>query len=80
MAQVLNSGDLDRSRFGQLIQEIKELLAGVTESRVVWARRAANKVAHNLAREGCLFSLCKTWFSVFPSCIRDAIVADGAAD
>jgi ribonuclease HI len=78
VAQVLNSSDLDRSRFGPLVQEIKEMISGVAETRVVWARRAANKAAHNLAREGCLFNLCKTWFNVVPFCIRDDIVADGA--
>lgn len=67
VARVLNSGEMDRSRFGSLIQEIKEMLSGVAETRVVWARRDANKVAHILAK-GCRFRLCKTWFHVFPSC------------
>lgn len=66
MARVLNSTEINRSRFGPLIQEIKEMLSGGVQYRVIWTRRGANKVAHILAREGCRLGLCKTWFHVFP--------------
>ena len=43
VAPSFQSRDQDRSRFSPLIEEIKELLAGVNEHRVIWSRRPANK-------------------------------------
>lgn len=57
--QALSSQELARSRYGPLIEEIKELLASQDEFRVNWARRSANRTAHNLARDGCLNKSCK---------------------
>lgn len=37
----LKSVELDRSRYGPLIEEIKELLASMDDFRVVWVRRTA---------------------------------------
>lgn len=54
MARVLNSKELDHSKFGSLIQDIKELLSVIAKVRVVWARRDSNRATHSLAREGCL--------------------------
>ena len=73
--QTLSSTELARSRYGPLIEEIKELLDSRDEFRVCWARRSANRAAHNLARDGCLNKLCKTWFSI-PPCIHDIVVAE----
>ena len=60
VAQALQFNDRDRSHFGPLIEEIKELLKGVDDHLVIWSRRLTNKASHNVAREGCMKKLCKT--------------------
>lgn len=59
----LNSGEVDRSVHGQLVESIKMKLQGIDDLVVRWVRRSANRVAHRLAKEGCDNELCKTWFT-----------------
>ena len=47
VAQVLHFGDRDRSRFGPLIEEIKELLKGVDEHLVICMKKLC-KIWFNL--------------------------------
>lgn len=70
----------DLSANGQLVEEIKDLLHSFREFRVAWVRRSANKVAHILAREGCIKSLCKTWLHVSPECVSSEIALEGAVN
>ena len=57
VAPAFQSRDQNRSRFSPLIEEIKELLAGVNEHRVIWSRRPANKATGILVRKGCVNKL-----------------------
>lgn len=57
--QILSSTELVRSRYGPLIEEIKELMASQDEFCVVWVRRTANRGMYNLARDDYLSKFCK---------------------
>lgn len=63
------------SAYGHLVHEIKTL-PNSCEERVAWVRRCANNAAHILAREGCLNSLCKTWFRVPPECVNLVVASE----
>lgn len=43
---------------------------------VRFARRTANTAAHNLAKEGYLNKLCKTWLGRPPECVISALATD----
>ena len=61
VAHAFQSRDQERSRFSPLIEEIKELLTGEDEHRVICSRRWANKATNILVREDCVNKLCETW-------------------
>jgi ribonuclease HI len=66
----------DRSAAGPLVEEMKALLRAFDDHAIRWARRSANGVAHNLAREGCGSETCKTWFSISRDCIVNNLALD----
>ena len=68
----ITSQQRDLSTNGQVVREIKELLAQFQDSMVVWVRRSANKIAHILAREGC----CKSYVKLGFIWIRNVLVLE----
>jgi hypothetical protein len=58
----LNGEGPDRSIHAHLVEDSgsKVELRGLEDHGIRWARRSANRVAHNLAREGCGLEISKT--------------------
>jgi hypothetical protein len=66
VATKLSKEDQDRSAYGPLVSEIKNLLQSFVESSVCAVRRSANEAAHLMTKEGCDNKLCRLWFDVAP--------------
>jgi hypothetical protein len=71
----ISGGVKDLSSHGPIVEEVKGLLQSFEDSRVV-LRRTANKVTHDLAREGCRNKLCKTWFQVPPAFVSSVVAPE----
>jgi ribonuclease HI len=72
----LNSTEVDRSSHGLLIEKLKKTFRKIHGYVIKWERRTANTVAHKLAKEGCGVQGSKTWFLLFPDCIKDVLDLD----
>jgi hypothetical protein len=72
----LANGDRDRSLYGSMIEDIKYLLQGFSDTVVRSIRREANGVAHIMAKEGCDGRINRTWRAVPPSIVMDTLVKD----
>jgi hypothetical protein len=72
----LNSDELDRSVHGPLIEKLKREIRSIGDYVVKWARRSANAIAHTLAKEGSGLEYSRTWFIVFPDCIKGMLARD----
>jgi ribonuclease HI len=68
--------DMDRSFYGPLIEEIKELLRGFDEGMAQVVRRTANSAAHSLAKEGCENNVSRIWLGVPPAVIVNVLNLD----
>jgi ribonuclease HI len=68
--------DMDRSFYGPLIEEIKELLRGFDEGMAQVVRRTANSAAHSLAKEGCENNVSRVWLGVPPALIVNVLNLD----
>lgn len=68
--------DMDRSFYGPLIAEIKELLQGFDEGMAQVVRRTANSAAHNLVKEGCENNVSRTWLGIPPAFIVNVLNSD----
>lgn len=66
----------DLHAHGLLVHILKNAIQEIDGHLVKWARRSANSVAHNLAKEGCVLELSKTWFPVFLDCTKAALDFD----
>lgn len=62
----INQEATDLSSYGPIVEEVKRLLRSFKDFGVLWVQPSANKVAHELAREGCNNKLCKTWLHAPP--------------
>jgi hypothetical protein len=76
VAAKLANGDRDRSIYGLLIEDIKNLLQGFDDTVVQSIRREANGVAHIMAKEGCDGRINRIWRAVPPSIFMDTLVKD----
>jgi hypothetical protein len=72
----LKGEGLDRSAYGPLFEEIKELLLGFDQVIVGHVRHLLNGVAHSLAREGCMNKRCVTWLDSPPEFIVRTLAFD----
>jgi hypothetical protein len=72
----LTQEGMDRSVYGPLIEEIKELLRGFDESMAQVVRRTANSAAHRLAKEGCENNVSRVWLGVPPAFIVNVLNSD----
>jgi hypothetical protein len=72
----LNNDELDRSMHGPLIEKLKREIRSIGDHVVKWVRRSANAVAHTLAKEGSGLEYSRTWFIVFPDCIKGMLARD----
>ena len=59
------------SKIGHLVDDLKTVLNGVPQWKVLSVGRAANGVAHTMARKATWEALNKTWLAVIPERIRD---------
>jgi ribonuclease HI len=76
----LTSGEMDRSSHGPLVEEVKDLLKGFTDSTVKHVRRSGNRIAHVLAREGCLNNCNRTWIEGPPNLIVELLASECACE
>jgi ribonuclease HI len=74
----LRKEEKDRSFHGPLVEEIKELLLGFSNSSVVAVRRTANGTAHDLAKVGCENKTCRVWLGDPPANIVNYLVLDAS--
>lgn len=75
VVNAVNSPNIVVSKFGEVIQKCREVLALNPNFVVKFVGRQANVVAHSLAR------VATSWpsphiFDLLPSCISDAIMND----
>jgi ribonuclease HI len=68
--------EVDRSFYGPLIEEIKELLRAFEEGIVQAIRRTANSDAHSLAKEGCENNVSRLWHGVPSAFIVNILTLD----
>jgi ribonuclease HI len=68
--------EVDRSFYGPLVEEIKELLRGFEEGMAQAVRRTANSAAHILAKEGCENNVSRIWLGVPPAFIVNILDVD----
>jgi hypothetical protein len=71
--------EVDRSFYGPLVEEIKELLRGFEEGMAQVVRRTANSAAHILAKEGCENNVSRIWLGVPPAFIVNILDVDVSA-
>jgi hypothetical protein len=76
VASKLRSEGQDRSIYGSLVDDLKNLLRGFQEASVSLVRRSANGVAHSLAQEGCVNKRCNVWVEVPPDFIVNRVSLD----
>jgi ribonuclease HI len=75
IVQRINTGKMDRSICGPVIQDIKSLVASFLQCSIFHVRREQNMGAHLLARSS-EFSMSSVWRGVSPNCIRETICTD----
>jgi ribonuclease HI len=75
----LQKVDQDRSFYGPLVEEIKNLLRGFDVSSVRAVRRSANEVAHIIAKLGCDNKICNSWFEVARGTVENHHVVDSVS-
>ena len=73
------SKEIDGSRWGHLIGDIKMVLHDFQQWRMVHVRRKVNKVAYEMARLAMRNVMGKVWICEVPEFIRDIIVSDQLA-
>ena len=74
----LRSLEKDRSVYGPVVEEIKELLKGFDDHSVRHVRRSCYGVAHILAKEGYENKLCNTWMGTAPEFAVNWLASDCA--
>ena len=79
MVEAVLSKEIDGSRWGHLIGDIKTVLHDFQQWRMVYVRREVNRAAHELARLTVRNVMDKVWTREVPDCIRDIIVSDQLA-
>jgi ribonuclease HI len=72
----LTNGLLDRSIYGALVEDLKELLSRFEESSISVVRHSANGAAHILAKDGCENKINRIWLGVPAASIVNSIVSD----
>ncbi|XP_073358081.1 uncharacterized protein [Aegilops tauschii subsp. strangulata] len=75
VARMLNEKDQNLSAVGIIVEEIKGLATNLGEFKATWARREANKAAHEVARFGFCNSVSVPWETYPSDCIL-SIVSD----
>jgi ribonuclease HI len=75
-AAKLNRDEQDRSIHGPLVEQMKSLFQGFGDISVRAVRRAANVLAHVLAKESCDNKVYNVWNGVAPDFVRNQIVMD----
>jgi hypothetical protein len=73
--QRIKSGEVDRSLYGPVIEDIKLMSRGFGTCEFCHVYRVTNVAAHLLAKE-CESFESSVWRSVAPVCIRDALCND----
>ncbi|XP_042965938.1 uncharacterized protein LOC122299618 [Carya illinoinensis] len=73
IVNAVNTETEDMSRYGSVIEDVKNLLKGRKKWRVSFVFREANEAAHVLARDVLFFQSEIVWIEDAPDCIRGII-------
>ncbi|XP_073025183.1 uncharacterized protein [Primulina eburnea] len=75
VVEAISTEKEDISEFGAIISECRKVIRQRPSFRVSFARRQANKVAHNLARASCFYARPSIWITP-PDFILDVLNED----
>ncbi|XP_018820941.2 uncharacterized protein LOC108991215 [Juglans regia] len=76
LIEAVMSDEEEDSRWGQIVEDIKQLRHQYSNWKVVFNYRESNEVAHNLAKMALLFDEELVWIEEVPSSIHQYIVKD----
>ncbi|XP_059445374.1 uncharacterized protein LOC132177155 [Corylus avellana] len=79
VVDAVTAGERSSRNFGQLIDDIREMLALFPNWRIGHIRRGGNNAAHVLAKEAMKRVIDKLWIDEIPMCISDIIVEEQIA-
>ncbi|XP_042974642.1 uncharacterized protein LOC122306274 [Carya illinoinensis] len=72
----VNAETKDMSRYGSVIEDVKNMLKGREKWSVSFVFREANEATHVLAKEALFFQSKIVWIEDAPDCIRSIIVKE----
>lgn len=76
IVEAVNSEDTNWSKIGHLVMDIKTLLQGFAQWQIQAVGRAANNVAHTVARLAIREKLSRTWRDAYPECIHEIVITE----
>ncbi|XP_059461922.1 uncharacterized protein LOC132190915 [Corylus avellana] len=79
VVDAVTAGEPSSQNFGQLIDDIRALLALFPNWRIGHVRRCGNNAAHVLAKEAMKRVIDKLWIDEIPMCISDIILEEQIA-
>lgn len=72
----VNSWEVDWSKEGLLVADIKRELEGIPQWRMRFVRREGNRTAHVLSKEATTSLIDKRWLSESPDCMKDLVLVE----
>lgn len=79
VVDAVNSGNVDTSWLGHVIEDIKLELNSLAHWKFTFVRRKGNQIAHCLAKFAVLNCITDSWSATPPTCISDLLVLEQTA-
>ena len=76
VVQAIINEELQRGRYGHVVQGVKQSLKGIQAWRIVHTPRETNEVAHRLAKLSLVVEQRCNWIEDYPHCIHDYVFAE----
>jgi hypothetical protein len=76
VVQAIINEELQRGRYGHVVQDIKQSLKGIQAWRIVHTLRETNEVAHRLTKLSLVVEQRCNWIKDYPHCIHDYVFTE----
>ncbi|XP_059451110.1 uncharacterized protein LOC132181902 [Corylus avellana] len=76
IVDVVKDNGCNRSRMGQMIDDIRTTLCYLTDWKIEYVSRRNNSAAHRLAKEATTDIIDRNWLEKTPECICDIILME----